>query len=46
MSWRDGYELVKLSPFNGHATNGHAYDDLSKDAFIYYSARAEMCTKP
>jgi hypothetical protein len=44
MSWRDGTELVKLSGFDGHATNGHAYDDLSKDAFVYYSARAEMCT--
>jgi hypothetical protein len=44
MSWRDGTDLVKLSGFDGHATNGHAYDDLSKDAFVYYSARAEMCT--
>jgi hypothetical protein len=44
MSWRDGAELVKLSAFDGHATNGHAYDDLSKDAFVFYSPRSEMCT--
>jgi hypothetical protein len=44
MSWRDGRELVKLSAYDGHATNGHAYDDLSKDAYVYYSTRAEMCT--
>jgi hypothetical protein len=46
MSWRDGTDLVKLSGFDGHATNGHAYDDLSKDAFVYSSARPEMCTTP
>jgi hypothetical protein len=46
MSWRDGHELVKLSPFDGHATNGHAYDDLSKDAFIYYSMTPGMSTLP
>jgi hypothetical protein len=46
MSWRDGKDLVKLSGIDGHATNGHAYDDLSKDAFVYSSARPEMCTTP
>jgi hypothetical protein len=46
MSWRDGKELVRLSGFDGHATNGHAYDDLSKDAFVYCSSRPEMCTRP
>ena len=46
MSWRDGSELVKVSGYDGHATNGHAYDDLSKDAFVYYASNPEMCTKP
>jgi hypothetical protein len=45
MSWRDGKTLVKLSAFDGHATNGHAYDDLSKDALVYYSGREEASTK-
>ncbi len=45
-SWRDGTELVKLSDYDGHATNGHAYDDLSKDSYIYHSLRPEMCTRP
>lgn len=44
MSWRDGAEMVKLSGYDGHATNGHAYDDLSKDRYIYHSLRPEMCT--
>jgi hypothetical protein len=44
MSWRDGKKLVKLSGYDGHATNGHAYNDMSKDAFVYYSSRDEMCT--
>jgi hypothetical protein len=44
LSWRDGEELVKLSAYDGHATNGHAYGDLAKDAYIYYSANAAMCT--
>jgi hypothetical protein len=46
MSWRDGWDLVKVSGFDGHATWGHAYNDLSKDASIYYSPwRPERCTK-
>jgi hypothetical protein len=45
LSWRDGAELVKLSAYDGHATNGHAYDDISKDDYIYYSANAAMSTK-
>jgi hypothetical protein len=44
MSWREGRDLVKLSPYDGHATNGHAYDDLSKDAWIYYSTNPALCT--
>lgn len=36
MCWRDGTELVKLSPYDGHATNGHAYGDPAMDAFVYY----------
>lgn len=43
-SWRDGSELVKVSYYDGHATHGHAYNDLSKDAYIYHSLRPEMCT--
>jgi hypothetical protein len=46
MSWRDGNELVKVSEYDGHATHGHAYDDVSKDAFVYFSNRPEMCTRP
>ena len=46
LSWRDGNELVKVSDYDGHATNGHAYADLSKDAYVYYSLRPEMCTRP
>jgi hypothetical protein len=45
MSWRDGNELVKVSEYDGHATHGHAYDDVSKDAFVYFSNRPEMCTR-
>jgi hypothetical protein len=44
-SWRDGLELVKVSDYDGHATHGHAYNDLSKDAWIYHSVRPEMCTR-
>lgn len=46
MSWRDGVELVKVSNYDGHATNGHAYADLSKDAYIYFSMHPERCTRP
>ena len=35
MSFRDGDELVKLSASDGHATNGHAFADPTKDAFVY-----------
>jgi hypothetical protein len=45
MSWRDGRELVKVSDYDGHATNGHAFDDPQKDRWIYYSLRDDMCTK-
>jgi len=44
-SWQDGTELVKVSDYDGHATHGHAYDDLSKDAYIYHSPRPEMCSR-
>jgi len=44
MSWREGVELVKVSGYDGHATNGHAYSDLSKDQYIYHSQRPERCT--
>ena len=37
MSWRDGKDLVKVSGYDGHATNAHAYGDLTKDAWIYHS---------
>jgi hypothetical protein len=44
-SWRDGAELVRVSDYDGHATHGHAYDDPSKDVYIYHSPRSEMCTR-
>jgi hypothetical protein len=44
-SWRDGAELVKVSGYDGHATHGHAYDDPSKDNYIYFSPEPEMCTR-
>lgn len=44
LSWRDGADLVRVSDYDGHATNGHAHDDLSKDAFVHCSRRADLCT--
>ncbi|NIJ37324.1 hypothetical protein FHR22_002008 [Sphingopyxis panaciterrae] len=44
MSWRDGGELVKVSGYDGHATNGHAYADLAKDIYVYYATRPELST--
>jgi hypothetical protein len=45
MSWRDGRELVKVSGYDGHATNGHAYDDLELDKWVYHSFRSKWCTR-
>ena len=45
MSWRDGRELVKVSGYDGHATNGHAYDDLELDKRVYHSFRSKWCTR-
>lgn len=44
MSWRDGAELVRVSGYDGHATHGHAYADVSKDAFVYYAQNARFST--
>jgi 6-phosphogluconate dehydrogenase (decarboxylating) len=35
MSWREGTELVKVSGYDGHPTNGHAFDDLTQDQWVY-----------
>lgn len=35
LAWREGIELARVSSFDGHATNAHAYDDPARDAFIY-----------
>jgi hypothetical protein len=45
MSCKDGRELVKVSDYDGHATWGHAYNDLTKDVWVYYSNRPAMCTR-
>lgn len=44
MSWRDGRELAKVSSYDGHATNGHAYSDVTLDRWIYYSRRVDIRT--
>lgn len=46
MSWADGNQLVKVGPFNGPPTNGHAKADPSFDKFVFYSSFAELCTLP
>ncbi len=43
-SWRDGTKLVRVSDYDGHATNGHAFNNLSKDACVYYSLLPGMST--
>lgn len=45
MSWRNGTELIKVSGYNGHVTNGHAYNDASKDAYVYWSNNAAYRTR-
>ena len=44
LSWRDGTELVKVSGYDGHATNGHAYNDLSRDAWVYNAVNPQFRT--
>ena len=45
MSWENGRELVKAGSFDGHPTNGHAYADPSKDAFVHWSSDPEFATR-
>ncbi|MEL7190593.1 MAG: hypothetical protein AAGK17_13655 [Pseudomonadota bacterium] len=44
MSWRNGVDVARVGD-HGHATNGHAYNDPAKDAFVYYSHNAPYCTR-
>jgi hypothetical protein len=45
MSWRDGTELIKVSGYDGHVTNGHAYNDPRKDAYVYLAHNREYRTR-
>ena len=44
MSWAEGSRLVKVGPFDGHPTNGHATADPSNDRFVYHCYEPEFCT--
>jgi len=46
MSWADGGQLVKVGPFDGHPTNGHAKADASYDQYVFYCSFPEHCTFP
>lgn len=45
LSWREGTELAKVSAFDGHATNGHAFADPASDAFIYCAVDPATSTR-
>lgn len=46
MCWREGKELNKVGPFDGHATNGHATANVKNDRYIHYCYDDTYSTLP
>lgn len=46
MSWAEGRRLVKVGPFDGHPTNGHAYANPAHDRHVFHCYEPELCTLP
>ena len=46
MSWADGRRLVRVGPFDGHPTNGHASGKREDDRFVFCCYLPELCTLP
>ena len=44
MCWAGGNELVRVSPFDGHETNGRAFADPARDDFVFASSLPGMST--
>jgi len=44
LSWESGRYLVKLSPFEGHPTNGYAYARPEEDRFVFVGGSPEAST--
>jgi hypothetical protein len=44
LSWESGRYLVKVGPFDGHPTNGHAYAKPEKDRFVFLGGSPEEST--
>ena len=45
MVWRNGNELCKVGPFNGHPTNVHAYSDPNLEGIVYNGINPRFSTK-
>lgn len=46
MSWRGGGRLMKAGVFDGHATNGDAFADPSRDEFVFATTLHGLSTRP
>ncbi len=46
MSWANGSQLVKVSSFDGHPTNGHAEAKTERDKYVFSCYYPELCTLP
>jgi len=46
MSWAAGSRLVKVGPFDGHPTNGHASGNPEADRHVFRCYMPELCTLP
>lgn len=46
MCWENGSKLVKVSAYDGHPTNGHAYANTEKDKYIFACFDERFATYP